>query len=198
MKSTELKQIILAMMYGDAYTDINYNSGKARLDIYHCAKQYEYLLWKQQVLQCVTGLNVRVVEKVDNRSLVNGNTRKGYCLQTSYSRYLFNLHQTPNKFKIKQLVKPLALAVLWQDDGSLMLRQGATDMIYSSAVLSTDSWDQYTLATFTKYFNTRFGWCMILMNTNNHGGLRMRKDMMVSFSNIIRPYVQPCMLYKLL
>lgn len=200
VKATELKQAILAMMKGDGFTDVNYNSGMARLDIYHCEDQLGYLEWKSSILEQVTGITCRITKKVDKRLLKSGKTRSGYRLQTNFSRYLFNLHQTPNKFKFKQLVKPLALAVLWQDDGTLTIRKPCGN--YSSATLCSDAWSNEELFMFNKYFNNQYGWRMEDMDYKCRGKiyprLRMKKKQMQKFSEIVKSYIQDCMMYKLL
>lgn len=199
LKATELKQCVLAFMKGDGYTEVNYTSGKARLDIYHCEAQLAYINWKCEVLNQITGVTCTVKEKVDKRPLVGGNTRKGYRLQTNFSRYLFNLHQTPEKFKVKQLVKPRALAILWQDDGTLCIDSSG---YFSTATLCTDSWDWDFIGMFNKYFNGNYGWCMRELKYKCRGKeyprLRMRKDEMIKLGGIIACHLQPCMEYKLL
>ena len=200
ISATELKQYILAMMRGDGFTDMNHSSGKARLDIYHCEAQREYLEWKAFVLSQVTGITCRITQKIDKRPLKGGGTRKGWRLQTNFSRYLFNLKQTPDKYKFKQLVKPCALAVLWQDDGTLIIRK--RDSSYSSAVLCSDAWPREHISMFSRYFNDAYGWCMLPMEASCRGTvyprLRMRKKQMEKFSEIVKSYTHKCMMYKLL
>lgn len=199
IKATHLKQSVLAMMHGDGYVDVNYNSGKARLDIYHCDEQKDYLLWKAFMLKQIKGVKCTVTEKIDARPLKRGGTRVGWRLQTNFSRYFFNLHQTPTKFKLKQLVKPLALVVLWQDDGTLMIDKYGH---YSSATLCTDSWEEGFLKGFIKYFNIEYGWVPELMNYTCRGKqyprLRMRKKEMLKFSELVKSQTQDSMQYKLL
>lgn len=203
MKSTvtnsEHKQAILAMMHGDAYVDVNARSGKARLDIYHCAEQYDYLIWKKDLLESIKGITCNVVEKLDDRELKSGDTRKGYRLQTNFSRYLYNLHVTPLKFQMKQLVKPLALAVLWQDDGTLVYDAKGH---YSTANLCTDAWDVDNLKQFREYFNKQYGWTMLNQDYTCRGKhyprLRMRKKEMSLFSTIVQDHMCECLSYKII
>lgn len=197
--SSEHKQAILAMMHGDAYVDVNSNSGKVRLDIYHCAEQYDYLLWKREILESVKGVTCSISEKIDNRRLKSGGTRKGYRLQTNFSRYLYNLHVSPMKFQIKQLVKPLALAVLWQDDGTLVY---CSKGYYSTANLCTDAWDKGNLQQFREYFNRQYGWTMrnqdYACRGKTYPRLRMRKAEMEKFSSIVEDLICKCLKYKII
>ena len=196
MTSSENKQVVLAMMFGDTYVDCNYRSGKARLDIYHCSDQYEYIMWKCGVLNSINGIRARVVEKVDNRPLKSGGVRRGYRLQTNFSRYFFKLYTSPTKFQVKQLVKPMALAVLWQDDGSLMMKHNRRE--YCSAQLCTDRWDLAILRDFMHQFNRAYGWTFEPMQyTMSYIRLRMRKKEMIKFTDIVWPFTTDCMKYKL-
>ncbi len=197
MNSSNIKQSVLAMMFGDAFTDTNFNSGKARLEIYHCEDQYEYLLKKKDILENISGITCNISVKTDNRILSSGLTRKGYRLQTNFSRYFFNLVQTPNKFKLKQLVKPEALAILWQDDGTLIFDKKGH---FSTAVLATDSWDKTAIDYFIQQFNKLYGWSPVIMQTHNKGKIvykiRFTKDKAILLSNIIKPYISTCLNYK--
>ena len=199
IKGSEHKQAVLAMIHGDAHVDVNPRSGKARLDIYHCADQYEYIMWKKEVLEDIQGVTCRVSEKVDTRLLKSGKTRKGYRLQTNFSSYLYNLHVTPLKFQIKQLVKPLALAILWQDDGTLVYD---SKVCYSTANLCTDAWDRDSLKQFRDYFNKQYGWTMrnqeYLCRGKTYPRLRMRKGEMELFSRIVEDFVLDCLEYKII
>lgn len=56
ISSSEIKQQVLAIMYGDCFVDQNQNSGKARLDIYHTEKNLDLLLKKKEILESVTGV----------------------------------------------------------------------------------------------------------------------------------------------
>lgn len=197
MNKSEIKQACIAMMYGDAYTDTNFNSGRSRLDLYHSEKQRDYLEWKNLILSNV--VETYLSEKIDQRPLKNNNTRKGWRLHTRFCRYLFSLKQAPTKFLVKQLVKPLALSILWQDDGTICWdKKGG----YSTAYLYTDSWDREELKIFLKEFNNQYGWCPVIMDYKCRGKtyprLRFKKNEMEKLSGIIKSYIQPSMMYKII
>ena len=197
MNKSEMKQVCIAMMYGDAYLDTNQSSGKSRFDIYHSDDQKDYITYKKSLLDLVVESSIS--EKIDNRFLKFGKQRKGWRLQTRFCRYLFSLKQAPTKFLVKQLVKPLALAILWQDDGTICWDKQRN---YSTAYLCTDSWDEEFLKNFCREFNNLYGWCPVIMNYKcrgkNYLRLRFRKNEMVKLSNIIKSYVQPSMMYKII
>lgn len=187
------------MMHGDAHVVVNHTSGKAKLDIYHSESQYDLIMWKCKVLSDISTIKCTVKAKVDNRPLKTKKCRVGYRLLTNFSRYLYNLYVTPTKFQMKTLVKPKALAVLWQDDGTLCIDKYGN---YSSAVLCTDNWSREDLLYFRSQWNKKYGWCPDILNTTCRGvkytRLRMRKKEMEKFSNVVRDHFVESMKYKLL
>jgi len=196
---SELKQAALAMMWGDGYLEVNKNSGKARLQIYHSLKQEKYLRYKGRILEDITGTKVSYYYKEDKRKLVGGGTREGLVLQTNYTRYFYNLSVSPTVFQLKQLVKPLALSILWQDDGAVSwCKKG----YFSTAKLCTDSWDREDLINFQKRWNNMYGWQPALRDQKCRGKsynrLVFRKKEVEKLSEIIKSYVSSDLEYKLI
>lgn len=198
MKSCEIKCQVIAMMHGDCYTDVNHNSGKARLDIYHNEKNLDLLLKKKAILERITGVVVTVTEKIDKRPLLDGSVRKGYRLQTNFSRYFYKLKTAPFKYLAKQMVKPEALAIMWQDDGTVCWKEG----YFSTATLATNDWDGWKVDELRKEWNKQYGWCPTKMDYKCRGKtylrLRFIKEQAEKLSDIIRNYVVESMKYKLI
>lgn len=166
MKACELKRKTLAIMNGDCHVDINEKSGKARLDIYHSEDNYDLIEYKKSILENINGVSVSIKEKVDSRKLKSGMTRKGYRLQTNFSRYFYKLKTMPFKAVCKQMVVPDALAVLWQDDGTVCWdRQG----YFSTATLAVDDWDLWKVEELRKSWNNQYGWCPKIMDYKCRG-----------------------------
>lgn len=199
MNSSDLKQTVFAMMYGDGFVDYNEISGKARLDIYHSEPQLPLLEYKQEVLLGITNLGCSIKEKIDSRPLKSGSARKGHRLLTTFSPYLGKLSRVPKIVALKQMIKPRALAMLWMDDGTLVISK---DGNYSTATLCTDAWKWEEVEVFRKLWNKQYGWCPELMHYKCRGviypRLRLRKKEMQKLTDIIKSYVLPCMEYKLL
>lgn len=213
LTASEQKSCITAMMLGDAYTDCNDISGKARLDIYHRKEDLELLEWKKEILEDVTGLTARITEKADSRELLSGSTREGYRLQTNFSSYLYKLHKAPFKYKAKRAINPIGLAILWMDDGTLVMRAKRTGRAkvvldpkdrseFSTANLCTDSWTYEECKYFIQVWNNSLGWSPILQDYTCRGKvyprLRLRKEMSIKLSYHIQQYMCNCMEYKLL
>jgi hypothetical protein len=200
MKSCEIKSQVIAIMHGDCFTDVNYNSGKARLDIYHCEKNYDLLLKKKEILELINGVTVRITEKVDNRKLKSGLVRRGYRLQTNFSRYFFKIQAFPFKYIAKQLVKPEALAIMWQDDGTIC-RRSKTGM-FSTATLATDGWELWKVQELRKAWNNAYGWCPAIMDYKCRGKFYIRLRLVANeaekLTDIIHDLVVDSMKYKLM
>ena len=199
MKSCEIKSQVIAIMHGDCYTDVNQNSGKARLDIYHSAKNYDLLLKKKEILEQVNGVTVRITKKVDNRKLKSGLTHEGFRLQTNFSRYFFKIHNLPFKYVAKQLVKPRALAILWQDDGTIC-RRNKTE--FSTATLATDDWEEWKVQELRKAWNRAHGWCPVKMDYKCRGKHYLRLRLVLNetekLTTIIHEHIVDSMQYKLI
>lgn len=197
MKSCEIKSQVIAIMSGDCFVDVNHNSGKARLDIYHNCKNKDLLEKKKEILEMVNGVSVSIKEKTDTRELKNGGVREGFRLQTNFSRYFYKLYVAPFKYLAKQLVKPEALALLWQDDGTICWdKQG----YFSTATLAIDDWESWKVDELRKHWNNAYGWCPVKMDYKCRGKmylrLRLIKSDMVKLSDVIRNHVVPSMEYK--
>lgn len=197
MNSSEIKQQVLAIMYGDCHVDQNHNSGKARLDIYHNEKNLDLLLKKKEILENVYGVKVSIVEKIDPRPLKNGCIRKGYRLKTNFTSYFYKLFTAPFKYVSKQLVKPLALAIMWQDDGTVCWDKSGN---FSTATLATDDWEEWKVKELIKAWNNRYGWSPVKMDYKCRGvmylRLRLIKGQFEDLSGTIKEHCVPSMLYK--
>lgn len=186
-------------MNGDCFVEMNENSGKARLDIYHTEKNLDLLLKKKEILEHINGVSVRITEKVDTRLLKNGSVRKGYRLRTNFSRYFYKLQVAPFKYIAKQLVKPEALALMWQDDGTLCIKK---EGYFSTATLATDDWTTNRVEELRKAWNNAYGWCPVKMDykcrDKMYLRLRLVKNEMEKLSDIIRNYIVESMQYKII
>jgi hypothetical protein len=200
MLSSKIKSKVLAIMYGDSFVDVNTNSGKARLDIYHSVEQFDHLMLKKGILDNITGVVTRVVEKNDSRILLSGKTREGFRLQTNFTNYFFKLKHAPFKYVAKQIVKPEALAILWADDGTLCIDRKNGN--YSAAYLCTDSMEVWQVEEIRKAWNNLYGWTPALMDykcrNKTYPRLRLIKTQAEKLSEIVWEHTTPSLRYKLL
>lgn len=205
LSSSELKTAITSMLLGDGFAESNVMSGKARFDIYHKSDNLDLILFKQQVLEQIPGITCRVTEKVDTRPLKNGDVRKGYRLQTSFSNYLFNIANSSFKLKVKRTITPLGLAILWQDNGTTVigLRDGRYQFKFAN--LCTERLSIEENKRIILEWNNLLGWSprleMYKKNTESditYHRLALKKEQVISLSEVIAPFVVDSMKYKLI
>ena len=205
--ASELKSAITAMMLGDAYVEYNPMSGKARLDIYHKESNLDYLLWKKELLEQVTGIKCSITEKQDKRKLLNGSTRVGYRLLTNFSSYLASLHTAAFKMKAKRCTAPLGLAVLWQDNGTLYQAKngGRGNVVFKFANLCTERLSDKENAEIIKAWNRAYGWspryAEYRRNQNDetvYHRLALTKEKAILLTKILDGLLVESMRYKLL
>ena len=192
------KNQLFAILYGDCYVDSNHNSNKSRLDIYHTEKNLDFILKKKEILESI-GVTCNLKEKIDTRPLKNGQTRKGYRLQTNFSDILYSLHSTPFEQVSKHLVTPEGLAILWQDDGTVCWHNARK---FSTATLATDDWEKWKLDSLREEWYNVYGWCPKEQDYKCRGKhylrLRLVKNQVEKLSNLIHPFVVESMRYKLI
>jgi hypothetical protein len=200
LSSSEIKSCFYAIMLADSFTEVNTNSGKARLDIYHSSKNEDYMKMKTQIFMNIKTLEFSVKEKIDSRPLKNGGVRQGFRCITKFSNYIYTLHNVPFKVKVKGIINnPLALAILWQDDGTCYVNQ---DGVYKYANICVESWTIEQCKIFIQAWNDKFGWSPKLAfyqsRNKTYHRLSIMKSEMQQFSDHIREYVVDSMQYKIL
>ena len=193
----DIKKVVIACMMADSYTEVNNNSGKARLDIYHSDKQLEYIKVKKILLEKLDDVKCNLYEKKDNRILVSGGTRIGYRLQTTYSNFFYMLHMMPEDKILENIINPISLAVLWMDDGALSYKSS----YFSYAVLCSESWPIDFTKKFSGLLNNNYDIKCELMNVNLSSGIGQRvrfiKNEFDKFKNIIADYIIHELDYKI-
>lgn len=200
LSSSQIKSCFHAIMLADCYTEVNSNSGKARLDIYHRKTNEDYMAMKLEIMMNIKSLDFNVKEKIDKRPLKSGAVREGFRCITTFSGYLYKLHNIPFKTKVKAIINnPIALAILWQDDGTCYVNDKGE---YKYANLCVESWSEEQCKIFIRLWNDKFGWVpkIALYQSRNktYHRLSIMKYEMQKFSDHIRNYVVGSMKYKIL
>ncbi len=175
-------EILVGCLLGDAYL-----TKLGKIQIEQSEKQKEYVDWKYQELASISYSSgpkkVIRFEKRDNR------VTKSYRFWTrQYFRKWREIFYRDNcKIYPKDLTKwitPLSIAIWHMDDGC-----------YSkgNCIFSTESFDLESRQELAKRLKT-FEIETILMS---NGKLRVRKNSLPKFFELIRPYIHPSMYYKL-
>jgi len=198
LNSKELRGTILGTLLGDTYLNFNKNRTSARLDCYHKDTSLDLLQEKLNVISQVGNISVRITEKIDNRLLKSGDTRKGFRLQTSFNLYFAKLGLMETSKKIS-LLSDRGLAWFWMDDGSLWWKE---DTGFKYAYFAMDSYDDPDVLFFIDWLYSKnvIGKHMKYLGRGGkfYNRVTINKNEFLKFREIIKPYIVPSMYYKLL
>jgi len=146
--SETVRAIILGSLLGDGSLKIHRQYRNARFAFRHSEKQKDYFFWKVKQLKEIS--SARSVWRQSKDGKDGWGTVK-WRYQSKALPQLTKLYKLTNpngKFKIRRkwlnLLKPLSLAILWQDDGSIIAngRKG---------VICTDSFPKNNVQLLCRY-----------------------------------------------
>jgi len=206
------KDIIIALSIGDGHIHKQNKSLNSYLDVSHSKKQYEYLLWKNDLL-IHSGFKSHITKQIKK---CNNNSFEIYRLTTKtdlfiteiYNRLYINKKKNMNY--ILNNLNPFILAVWFMDDGSkkvkkIIKRKSGDVIIFKNGYI-----DAYMLATNGFSFEDCNNLCQVLkVNYNITGHVQSDRNtprISISdnaskeiFKNTIYEYVKavPSMMYKL-
>lgn len=182
MKITKkTRNLLLGMSIGDGHLT------GGRLCITHCDAQYEYLVWKQQLLR-KNGIKTREIMKFNNSGYV------GYKLKTerydfikSIEHYLYCPQKTITR-KILNRLTPLEIAIWYMDDGGLSQKRRNGIVVANDLMLNTGlqkEENQIIINYFSEVWGIRF------TQVKNHNCYRLRCGTKEArkFISIVYPYV---------
>lgn len=193
VEDDQLKQFIIGSILGDGcVSKTNKDSFKSKITFGHCEKQLSYLIWKNNLLGQYN-LNAPKISKCVYKS---DRYKSGECttfvFKSKSHPYFSNLRLLfyPNgKKNIKQdLIKEmgaLGLAIWYMDDGAICKR---------SYQIYTNSFSQEEVEFLQQILKDNFN---INSTIDKNKVIYIRTDSKKLFQEIIKPYIVPCMLYKL-
>ena len=204
LKGTELKSAIIGMVIGDGCLTKRWENGNANFQMTHCEKQYEYMLWKQKILDNVTGSIICPTTRT-----INGKTYKGFHLSTNrhplftklHKRFYHDKHKVVDEYLVK-MITPLALAIIYMDDGTFgKHHMNGKDSFF----ICSNNFDYANQLLIIKSFKIKFSleWNLNKSQVGKDGTynyrLRLSNRFNDDFLEIIKPYILevPCMIYKL-
>jgi len=204
LKGIELKSAIIGMVIGDGCLTKKWENGNAYFQMSHCERQYEYMLWKQKILDNVTGSTICPTTKEMNNKVFKGfhlSTNRHPLFTKLYNRFYHQGHKSLDEYIVK-MINPLVLAILYMDDGTFGRHH---DKGKDSFFLCTQSFDYANQLLLRKSLKINFGleWNLNKAEKNKDGSynyrLRLSNRFNEEFLNIISPYIKlvPCMTYKL-
>jgi len=187
------KEVLVGVLLGDGHLEKLYSPALARLKIEHSFKQKDYVDWLYQELRNW----VRSKPKT-KRSKSFGKNYLNYSFCTYGHRLLGDFHEifysgnikiVPSK--ISKIITPLGLAIWYMDDGSVKSKR------HKGIFLNTQSFSVLGIKRLQRMLKEKF---LIQSTTKKDknglqiyiGGKNGEK-----FINLIRPFLLPCMLYKI-
>jgi recombination protein RecA len=193
VEDNQLKQFIIGSVLGDGcISKTDKASFQSKITFGHCEKQLPYLTWKNNLLKQYA-LNATKIGKYTYMSI---RYKSGECTTFTFKSkshpYFSNLRTLfyPNGIKnIKQdLIKEmdaLGLAIWFMDDGCICKR---------SYQIYTNSFTLEEVEFLQDVLKNNFN---INSTIDKNRVIYIRTDSKELFKEIIKPYIVPCMLYKL-
>lgn len=183
------KELLIAeMTIGDGH--IQHKS----LNMLHCERQYEYLMWKRNIL-LENGIDCGKMRRFDNNGFL------AYSFNTKSYDWIGELRKriyTPTKKYSINILKEfdsLGLAIWYFDDGCLSQKKKngkihANDLILNTGLQKEEN--QVYIDYFKNY------WDIYFTQVKNHNCYRLRCGTKEAkkYIDIIKDYNVPCMSYK--
>ena len=185
----ECQDVVLGTILGDGYL-----YPKGILQVEHARKDHQYVLWKHQKMSEIVSGPISSVIRLDKR-----NGKKTYSSRF-YTKPVFSEYRTlfyPNKKKIvpnninQLLIRPLALATLFMDDGG---KGGNTS---KGMVFNFSGFDKSDQEKLRKCLLINFNLHTHFHKTGNTQQLYIPTNENQNFLDIVSPYVIPSMRYRL-
>lgn len=199
----ELKSAIIGMVIGDGCLSKHnsrkgYKIGNAYLQMTHCEAQYEYMLWKKSILDKVSKCTIWKNDKVTPEKTYGTYrlySRANPMYTKLYDRFYLYGKKSVDEYLVK-MITPLALAIMYMDDGCLGDREKKTNDFY----LCLDCFDYANLFLIKKSLKIKFDLDWNINKTSyRFYQLRLLSHHNQKFVDIVYPYIKqvPCMMYKL-
>jgi len=192
------EQLVYGSLCGAAgvYADINNHTTSCSFEVSHTMKHVDYVLWKRDILK--EWIPFEEPYKLD-KSCTPENPDKYHPSAMIYTFVapIFNeLRELfyPNGIKVisTKVLEPmneLALAVWFMDDGSRN----------SKIIHISGKWTDQELSDIRTWFNDRWDIEIDKVAVDNEGSMDLvfNKVAACTLANIVRPYIVPCMEYKI-
>lgn len=182
------RQIVYGTLLGDASIHSSSTSESYYLEMYHKYDHLSYLEWFKSELKrfCPKIYTWTVYSQSHKRMVTKCNLRTSARtpLWKMLHDEIYQDERTKQHIPVEQLT-PLALAVLWQDDGTYNKGYG---------VLSCQNFASDEVMKLGCYLDDQYGIDNTILQNNTIG---IRGDGMVTLADIIRPHILPLFRYKI-
>ncbi len=203
----QLTEAIYWMILGDGCIEQK-ERGNYNLSVSHNIKHEDYITWKAAIIDRVTGFSVNY-QKIkggfsDSHEMLRLRSAVHPWFTKSWNRIYGILgRKTIDPYAVN-LLSPLGLAILYQDDGSLNTTNRQKDnrpnsWIERNVLIHKMCFSKYELEGLAKAIVNKFG-LIFRINENKGKGfgyrLRLRSKDIDNFFSLINPYIVPSMSYK--
>lgn len=195
------KKTLLGTMLGDSHiAQQNANTMKGRLILTHSARQFQYLLWKMQLLApLVDDFFVGINDRGKRPSILQAHT---FRLRPLYHTHRDFYAQENGRWKKKvrlnvlRRLSPLSLAIWFMDDGHLNGYDNQKDGTIYGLSIATCSYSMEENKIIKEYFNE--AWKLdVAINHGRYPYVAMDTENAKKFIELIRPFIHESMQYKI-
>lgn len=199
----KMYDVSIGMVLGDGYIRLKKGNKNFNLVIKHSPKQYEYLLWKMELIKKILGVNYSLIR---GQSETKGKIYSFCVGETTVHTFLSKIHGMMYVNNVKTIsldslnyLSPLGLSIWYMDDGGLSFSRVNGRIRSRRIVLNTQSFSLSENQTIKDYFLSRWNietrlekdktYCRIVFGANSAN----------KFLDIIGNHVSSvdCMHYKL-
>ncbi len=198
MNDEEIRGAVIGMILGDGHINLSQRSTNGHIDFAHGVKQRDYAVWKASILENLTSVRITDgisrIKKINNKEYPHVRVlTKTHPLYTHlWKRFYHNGRKTIDEFLMNQLT-PLGLAIWYQDDGTLENREK-----FLTPTLQTNWFNVLENRLMSKCLADKFHIEFRVHKLNaKYLKLTLRRKDRENFFDIARPYIQPCLLYKI-
>ncbi len=179
----EQKEILIGVLLGDSAMR---KKTHALLEINHSYKQKEYVDWLYQKFQNIVDTPPKARKSNGNRIAYRFTTKSLPQLTEYYDTFFEKRRKfVPDSFAMK----PLTLAVWYMDDGS----RCDEDIYLNTQQFTQEEQEKLVLLLYKEYSIQAS-----LNKDKQYRRIRIKKDSIQKFMNLISPFVVSSMRYKLL
>lgn len=213
LSTLDKKSFIIGMVLGDSHLSKGKKAKNYNISCTHNPKQYDYLIWKMEILKDNLGKNYwlsEVESKFTGKAKHKGNENKIYKMYHAtlgthplvtkvYQEMYFKRVKIVSREILNQLT-PVGLAVWYMDDGNLAYRKNKNGSIKSRNItLHIQGFDEKSQQNIVEYFYEEWGIETKLHKARDKYKLWMNTPNSIKFLKIIAPYVNlvPIMHYKI-
>jgi hypothetical protein len=194
----EQREFIIGTMLGDGCLMLTRTNGNAWLSIKHSIKQLEYVEWKYKIMDGYVNAPIKMrTDKAFNGKEYEKCEFITIChpVFTNYYNMFYDSGVKVVTNEIAESITPLALAVWFMDDGCGNV---------NSIEMCTESFTEPELKRLQKVLSDKFKLVTSLWFDGYRKGSNQKKfkigilkRSVDTFSDIVKPYVIPSMMYKL-